>query len=458
MSLFLKRFQIEELFGTYDVDIPFENNINIFVGENGIGKTTILNCINYVLQCDSDNLYNIDFKRIIITFGTGKIVEINHNDIITDKMLDLENRRRHWYAYDEENEIKIPSTISVIRKIYRELKNENMVMDITECSLLIVRTLRQRYNIDVSRFQVEKTLNEINEKSNLYWEEIIENEINENIIYLPTYRRIEEDFNKCTNIDYRTKNEIMKRIPNMQFGMNDVEMQIKNTCEELKTTTSEAFKEMTSNLLKSYVNIYSKKRTKTKKFEIDPDKLVIVFERLADKIGENVKKSIINFLIKENNIDELGYAYLVSIIECLQDIYEKTKEIDECLDRFTRVCNGYLESKTFMYNPFKIECELLQEHSGENIEFKNLSSGEKQIVSLFSRIYLTTESKNIILFDEPELSLSIAWQERLIPDIIESQKCNFIMVITHSPFIFDNEYKYYAKDIKSYITPIKEKI
>ena len=120
MSLFLKRFQIEELFGTYDVDIPFENNINIFVGENGIGKTTILNCINYVLQCDSDNLYNIDFKRIIITFGTGKIVEINHNDIITDKMLDLENRRRHWYAYDEENEIKIPSTISVIKAVKRQ--------------------------------------------------------------------------------------------------------------------------------------------------------------------------------------------------------------------------------------------------------------------------------------------------------------------------------------------------
>ncbi len=43
---FIKRFQIEELFGIYNVDIPFCNNINIFIGENGLGKTTILNCIN----------------------------------------------------------------------------------------------------------------------------------------------------------------------------------------------------------------------------------------------------------------------------------------------------------------------------------------------------------------------------------------------------------------------------
>lgn len=454
MDLFLKRFQIEGLFGIYDVDIPFESDINIFVGENGIGKTTILNCINYVLQCDSNNLYNIDFKKIIVTFGTGMMVEINHNDIITDKMLDLENRRRVLDLYDEDNEIKIPSIISVIRKIYRELKIEDKITDITEYSLMIVKLLRERYNLDVSRFRVEKALNEINTKSDYYWEEIIENEINENIIYLPTYRRIEEDFEKYINNDYR-RNEIIKRIPNMQFGMNDVELQLKNTCEELKTATSEAFKEMTTNLLKNYVNIYSGKKRKIKKLKINSDNLFVVFERLADKISKNIKKSIINFLNKENDIDELGYAYLVSIIECLQDIYEKTRERDECLDKFTRVCNEYLENKIFLYNPFKIECELLQEHSEEHIEFKNLSSGEKQIVSLFSKIYLTKELKNIILFDEPELSLSIAWQEKLIPDIIKSQKCRFIMVITHSPFIFDNDYKYYAKDIKSYITPIK---
>ena len=78
----------------------------------------------------------------------------------------------------------------------------------------------------------------------------------------------------------------------MQFGMNDVEMQIKNTCEELKTTTSEAFKEMTSNLLKSYVNIYSKKRTKTKKFEIVGIHIQMGFPNMDTSVMEEYFKNL----------------------------------------------------------------------------------------------------------------------------------------------------------------------
>ena len=49
-DLFIKRFEIEELFGIYNVNIPFKDNINIFVGENGLGKTTILNALNMLYR------------------------------------------------------------------------------------------------------------------------------------------------------------------------------------------------------------------------------------------------------------------------------------------------------------------------------------------------------------------------------------------------------------------------
>ena len=88
---------------------------------------------------------------------------------------------------------------------------------------------------------------------------------------------------------------------------------------------------------------------------------------------------------------------------------------------------------------------------------KNLSSGEKQIISLFSKLYLSDQEDNIVLFDEPELSLSIIWQAKLIPDIVNSNKCSFAIIITHSPFIFDNEYRELAIDIKKYIKPIEKK-
>ena len=456
---FIKSFKIEELFGIYNVDIPFEDDINIFVGENGLGKTTILNCINYVLQCDADNLYNINFKKIIVIFRDQTKVEIKHDELLTDNMFDLVARRRHMMYFSNDMEYENLSFVSIVKKIYRDLKKDSKKnMDISDLSIEIMKKFRPLGV--VNRSQIEKIVTELENKSKKDWQSIIHDKMNDNIIYLPTYRRIEEDFNKCMNNDMKYRNDIMKKISNLQFGMDDVELLIRKTCEELRNNTNEGFKEMTSNLLKDYVSMLKNKPIKEKntKRNIEESKLRIVFERLADKIDENVKKSIIELLNQDDKMSDFGYDYLVIIINNLLNIYEKTKDTDESLDNFTTVCNKYLENNTFIYNPFKIECNLIQEYGGEPIEFKNLSSGEKQIVSLFSKLYLSKNSNNIILFDEPELSLSIVWQSKLLPDIVESKKCGFMVVITHSPFIFDNDYKKYTRDIKNFITPIKKKV
>jgi len=41
---------INGLFKKYDIEIDLKKNVNIMIGENGLGKTTILNCIYYLLS------------------------------------------------------------------------------------------------------------------------------------------------------------------------------------------------------------------------------------------------------------------------------------------------------------------------------------------------------------------------------------------------------------------------
>lgn len=79
-----------------------------------------------------------------------------------------------------------------------------------------------------------------------------------------------------------------------------------------------------------------------------------------------------------------------------------------------------------------------------------LSSGEKQIVSLFSHLYLSGQKNSFVIIDEPELSLSVPWQKRLLPDILN--KCNGFIAVTHSPFIFDNELRTYVHSLEEYTT------
>lgn len=85
------------------------------------------------------------------------------------------------------------------------------------------------------------------------------------------------------------------------------------------------------------------------------------------------------------------------------------------------------------------------------MELSNLSSGEKQIVSIFSLLYLTNEKNYMVLIDEPELSLSVKWQRFFLEDIKNSISCKGLIAVTHSPFIFDNSLDRFAHGIGEFV-------
>ncbi len=462
-KLFLKRFVIKKLFGIYDVDIPFESNINIYVGENGLGKTTILNALSYVLQSDTESLSTIDFKEIILTLGNNETVRIEKKNMSKEN---INNYSKNYYTshfHDDE---------FIVNKIYMEMLREGLFDNFDyddETKEKLFNNLLKKYKLDYSYSTVslERIFNNIlndNSFKNEFkkgWEYQIYKYMKkwQQIIYLPTYRRIEEDFNSY--IDSRNDRDFYKKARKksnfsyLQFGMDDVQSAIDDACKTLKNNTNEGFKAMTSNLLTNYVLMTDDDSSfdndiKNKKFEAS--KLNIVFSRLAEKIDVNVKERIISLVDGKSSYEDKFSKYLLSIINELNNIYETNMQIDNNLENFKNACNNYLVNKSVKYDKFKIECSVEQEDSKNEISLKNLSSGEKQILSLFSKLYLNSNDRNVILFDEPELSLSLLWQKKLIPDIIDSNRCGFIMVITHSPFIFDNEYKFNTRDIKDYIT------
>jgi hypothetical protein len=80
-----------------------------------------------------------------------------------------------------------------------------------------------------------------------------------------------------------------------------------------------------------------------------------------------------------------------------------------------------------------------------------LSSGEKQIVSLFSHIYFSGDKNYFVIIDEPELSLSVPWQQRFLPDIIDTKRCTGLIAVTHSPFIWENTLEPYVRSLAEFI-------
>lgn len=73
--------------------------------------------------------------------------------------------------------------------------------------------------------------------------------------------------------------------------------------------------------------------------------------------------------------------------------------------------------------------------SGEEFDINGLSSGEKQLFLRTLSIKMLAPENSIILIDEPELSLHLKWQQRIIKVYEKIGRNNQIIVATHSPHI-----------------------
>ncbi|WP_407267499.1 AAA family ATPase [Tenacibaculum maritimum] len=59
-------------------------------------------------------------------------------------------------------------------------------------------------------------------------------------------------------------------------------------------------------------------------------------------------------------------------------------------------------------------------------------------------------NKPLVIIDEPELSLSIDWQESILSDILKSSN-NGLIVATHSPFIVNDDLKKFTHGLNEFI-------
>ena len=167
--------------------------------------------------------------------------------------------------------------------------------------------------------------------------------------------------------------------------------------------------------------------------------------------------------IYSGNVPRDSEKFLTYFLGKLNSVIQKTRDTERVVDSFIQNCNRYLATEDASASRFGIpqpdDKELRLDRSTlevsvwrkgsytTEIPLDALSSGEKQMVSLFALLYLYPKQK-LILIDEPELSLSIDWQQKILPDIVRANLCKQVIAITHSPFIFDNELDAYATSLR----------
>ncbi|WML50169.1 AAA family ATPase [Neobacillus sp. PS3-34] len=143
-------------------------------------------------------------------------------------------------------------------------------------------------------------------------------------------------------------------------------------------------------------------------------------ESEINKINDDIKKCLWSEFIDMDNLDKfnefvLKRNILLNRIGIFNQTISKYANIKVELQNF----NGVI----FLKN-------------SEEMAFEKLSSGERKITFLFLEILLN--DVDIYLIDEPELSLSLNFQNKIITDLHVLTKGKTLFIATHAPYIYED--------------------
>ena len=94
--------------------------------------------------------------------------------------------------------------------------------------------------------------------------------------------------------------------------------------------------------------------------------------------------------------------------------------------------NDFMEDKQVSISPSGHLNVSLKKPKTE-FDILKLSSGEKQILILFIEALLQEDKECIYIADEPEISLHVEWQDKLLKSIYSLNSNAQIIIATHSP-------------------------
>ena len=314
MSNIIERVKIEKLFGEKDVDWNLRPDVNVLVGKNGLGKSTILKIIE-------ESVSSYDDVRDIFNFYKRTYVYFFNNNV----------RNLRVGIYDKY------SLIDYSKKMFT---NES------------------------------------------FWKGFEEFLIN---------NKTEQD---------------LQTFQKLSQNMDDFEISF---IEHIKNTS---FDRVSKNITDRFTS------------KILPTETISTINMSANSINQITTSSgqhgtLLDFEI-ENELQRLlklqNSSLENNVIEALNNFFNET-------------------NKTVKINNQELKVYLTPERE---ISFKHLSSGERQVIYIFLKVANATKDNALILMDEPEISLHLAWQEKLISEIRKVNDKSQLIIVTHSPAIVMN--------------------
>lgn len=405
----IKSLWISEYKNLKDLTIPFHSSLSLLVGQNGLGKSNLIEILALIFS----ELYLAEREEDILSFlrqkdGFGYIIdyELNNQDI----KIELNDTTNSFSISLGESELSFASfkkdkTNYLPSRVIGYYSGENKrIFNILEKHIGYVKGIqRKRKNLDSklrSLFFVEN-----------YHSQLI-------LLTLAIYKiqlcHVSAD-KECVTIDKLFSDYLkISNIDSFTIRFNNPEMSDKALERLGVTTLGEGFtsyeRDDTFWGLKSY-----------------PHKLMNFLLELFP-----------NEFIAYPNTDEDNRTYVKEILEFPTIEIDSIRE--ELLTIFPDPLDFFdaLESCSILGVLGKLSIEVQKEGFEKTISFEQLSEGEQQLASVMGILLLTSDEQNIFLLDEPDTHLNPHWQRqyvKLVENLLTGKQQSHVIISTHSPLL-----------------------
>jgi ABC-type cobalamin/Fe3+-siderophores transport system ATPase subunit len=392
----LLRINIEKLFGQFDYDIALnqDEGITILTGPNGYGKTTILNIIWNLFNQDFGHIHSVPFKEINLNLDNSQTIRAT-------------KKNGHVIKAEQDGAIQAIHSNrgqpAGVTGLYFELIAEDAVCETFE--------FPGEKSAEDQR-QILKLLKSIK-------------------VYLIKDQRLTYSIAAKHDGTFKHNGKVKR---NGAAVLNRIELFSKDLAERISQIKSKEDK-----LALDLADTFPARLLKYSQ-PLPQD----VFDERFKRLSEKQRRLQIYGMspgVFEKSEYEGENQRILSVY--LEDYERKTALYDELLikiDLFFSILNKKeLVNKTIAINAGEGLC--FKTTAGIPLELSNLSSGEQHEVILLYELLFNAPPDSLVLIDEPETSMHVAWQIEFLHDIEKIAKLSRLsfIIASHAPDLINDK-------------------
>ena len=408
----IETIKIKGFWGDQEISLTLHPDVNFLIGMNGSGKTTLINLVAAALTADFLTLDRMPFSEMEIRLAE---VQGRKKPSITVKKADQEGLLSSPAikfsikdsASGEAKEYPMDGPELSWNLRYSPLRNlkfstrsniqsslvEHLSQLVNVSWLSIHRTTLKSEPGEDSSYEstVDKKLDDISNRLNRYFSDLslqgsalLERFQREIYLTLLVREKIDGNLQDTAGLDPHKEQQALVEIFR-QFSLNE-------------------------SAYGQHVNLHFK-----------------LFKDTQDKLEKREELSLIEVAAL------FATSRIHTVVQAWHDLERRREEIVEPRTTFFEILNEMLQGKSLEITD---KSELIaRSDSKKPVHTKDLSSGEKQLLIILGEALLQQKEPQIYIADEPELSLHVHWQERVVDNLRVINPNAQVLVATHSPDI-----------------------